>query len=51
VRQLLGMHVHAAEWFLAQEAPSPSVGRAMRGLLACGMRAVGLAPDPLRSDR
>lgn len=50
-RPLLGMHVHAAEWFLAQEDPSPSVARAMRGLLETGMRAVGLAPDPLRSDR
>jgi tRNA synthetases class I (R) len=50
VRPLLGMHVHAAEWFLAREDPSPSVARAMRGLLECGMRAVGLAPDPLRSD-
>lgn len=51
VRQLLGMHVHAAEWFLAQDDPSPSVARAMRGLLECGMRAVGLVPDPLRSAR
>jgi arginyl-tRNA synthetase len=51
VRPLLGMHVHAAEWFLAQEDPSPSVARATRGLLECGMRAVGLAPDPLRSDK
>jgi arginyl-tRNA synthetase len=51
VRPLLGMHVHAAEWLLAQEDPSPSVARAMRGLLECGMRAVGLAPDPLRSGR
>ncbi|HEX7290678.1 MAG TPA: arginine--tRNA ligase [Conexibacter sp.] len=51
VRPLLGMHVHAAEWFLAQEDPSPSVARALRGLLECGMRAVGLAPDPLRSGR
>jgi len=51
VRPLLGMHVHAAEWFLAQEDPSPSVARAMRGLLECGMRAVGLAPDPLRSTK
>jgi hypothetical protein len=50
VRPLLGMHVHAAEWFLAREDPSSSVARAMRGLLECGMRAVGLAPDPLRSD-
>ena len=51
VRPLLGMHVHAAEWFLAQEDPSPSIARATRGLLACGMRAVGLAPDPLRTDK
>ncbi|MBS1868312.1 MAG: arginine--tRNA ligase [Actinobacteria bacterium] len=51
VRPLLGMHVHAAEWFLAQEDPSPSVARATRGLLECGMRAVGLAPDPLRSEK
>jgi len=50
VRPLLGMHVHAAGWFLAQDDPSPSVARAVRGLLACGMRAVGLASDPLRSD-
>jgi len=50
VRPLLGMHVHAAEWFLAQEDPSPSVARATRGLLECGMRALGLAPDPLRSE-
>jgi hypothetical protein len=49
VRPVLGMHVHAAEWFLAQEAPSPSVARAMRGLLEIGMRTLGLAPDPLRS--
>lgn len=49
VRPLLGMHVHAAGWFLAQEDPAPSVARAMRGLLECGMRALGLAPDPLRS--
>jgi len=49
VRPLLGMHVHAAEWLLAQEDPSPSVARAMRGLLECGMRALGLVPDPLRS--
>jgi arginyl-tRNA synthetase len=51
VRPLLGMHVHAAAWFLDQEEPSPSVARAMRGLLECGMRALGLAPDPLRSGR
>jgi hypothetical protein len=51
VRPLLGMHVHAAEWFLAQEDPLPSIARAMRGLLECGLRALGLAPDPLRSDR
>lgn len=51
VRPLLGMHVHAAEWFLAQEDPSRSVARAMRGLLETGMRAIGLAPDPLRSPR
>ena len=50
-RPVLGMHVHAAEWFLAQEAPSPRVARAMRGLLECGMRAVGLLPDPLRSGK
>src|SRR6185312_9980251 len=50
VRALVGMHVHAAEWFLAQNDPSASVARAMRGLLACGMRAVGLDADPLRSD-
>ena len=49
VRPLLGLHVHAAEWFLAQEDPSPSVGRAMRGLLECGMRALGLVPNPVRS--
>jgi len=49
VRPLLALHVHAAEWFLAQDDPSPSVARAMRGLLECGMRALGLAPDPLRS--
>ncbi|HET6448878.1 MAG TPA: arginine--tRNA ligase [Conexibacter sp.] len=49
VRPLLALHVHAAEWFLDQEDPSPSVARLMRGLLECGMRAVGLAPDPLRS--
>jgi len=51
VRPLLGMHVHAAEWFLAQDDPSPSVARATRGLLECGMRAVGLVPDPLRSAK
>jgi hypothetical protein len=51
VRPVLGLHVHAAEWFLAQEAPSPSVGRAMRGLLECGLRTLGLTSDPLRSDR
>ena len=50
VRQVLGMHVHAAEWFLAQELPSASVARAMRGLLEIGMRTLGLAPDPLRSE-
>jgi hypothetical protein len=49
VRPLLGMHVHAAAWFLAQEDPSPSVARAMRGLLECGLRALGLGPDPMRS--
>jgi len=49
VRPVLALHVHAAEWFLAQESPSPSVARAMRGLLECGMRSLGLAPDPLRS--
>ncbi len=49
VRPLLALHVHAAEWFLAQDDPSPSVARATRGLLECGMRALGLAPDPLRS--
>lgn len=51
VRQLLGMHVHAAGWFLAQGDPAPPVARAMRGLLECGMRALGLTPDPLRSGR
>jgi arginyl-tRNA synthetase len=49
VRPLLGMHVHAAAWFLAQEDPMPSVARAMRGLLECGLRTLGLVPDPLRS--
>jgi hypothetical protein len=49
VRPLLALHVHAAEWFLAREDPSPSVARVMRGLLECGMRALGLGPDPLRS--
>jgi tRNA synthetases class I (R) len=49
VRQVLGLHVHAAEWLLAQENPSPSVARAVRGLLEIGMRSLGLAPDPLRS--
>jgi tRNA synthetases class I (R) len=49
VRQVLGLHVHAAEWFLAQDDPSPSVARAMRGLLECGLRTLGLVPDPLRS--
>jgi len=48
-RPVLGLHVHAAEWFLAQDAPTPSVARAMRGLLEIGMRTLGLAPDPLRS--
>jgi hypothetical protein len=51
VRPVLALHVHAAEWFLAQEDPSPSVARAMRGMLECGMRTLGLAPDPLRSRR
>lgn len=50
VRPVLGMHVHAAEWLLAQEDPSPSVVRAMRGLLEIGMRTLGLAPDPLRTN-
>ena len=49
LRPLVALHLHAAEWFLAQDDPSPSVARALRGLLACGMRALGLAPDPLRS--
>ena len=50
VRPLLALHEHAAAWFLAQEDPSPSVARAMRGLLECGLRALGLAPRPSASS-
>ena len=49
VRPLLALHLHAASGSSRRRTRSPSVARAMRGLLECGMRALGLAPDPLRS--